>query len=77
MEYEPDNIKALCYSHHFHWWHKNPIEAHEWINEKYPERMKRLKLMAQTGAGSRDYKLLKVYLTAELKKYEHILSQSS
>ena len=31
--------------------------------------MKRLKLMAQSGAGSREYKLLKVYLKQKLKDY--------
>lgn len=44
------------------------MEAHEWINEKMPVTMQRLKLMAQTGAGSREYKLLKLYLHAELTK---------
>lgn len=32
------NIKALCYSCHFHWWHKDPIEASEWFEEKFPGR---------------------------------------
>lgn len=67
MEYEPLNIISLCYGCHLEWWHKNPIEATEWIKEKMPDVMQRLKLMAQSGAGSRDYKLLKVYLKQLLK----------
>lgn len=43
------------------------MEAHEWINEKMPVTMRTLKLMAQSGAGSRQYKLLKVYLNEVLK----------
>jgi len=70
LEFEPDNIKALCWNCHFNWWHKHPMDAHDWINELMPERMKRLKLMAQSGAGSREYKLLKVYLTQILKQYD-------
>lgn len=67
LEFDPENIIALCYRHHLHWWHKNPLEAHDWINETYPDRMKRLKLMTQSGAGTRNYKLLKVYLKNLLK----------
>lgn len=70
LEFEPENIIALCYRHHFHYWHSSPMEAHEWINKTMPDRMKQLKLMAQSGAGTRNYKLLRVYLKDLIKKYE-------
>lgn len=28
---------TLCYGCHIHWWHKEPLEAHEWLKEKYPD----------------------------------------
>lgn len=70
LEFDPDNIKALCFSCHLGWWHKNPIEAHEWLNLILPkERLARLKLRSQTtGDGSRDFKVLKLVLENEIKQ---------
>ena len=31
MRYDPDNIKLLCYYHHFRWWHVSIIDAAFWI----------------------------------------------
>lgn len=71
MEFEPDNIIALCYACHIHWWHKNPFEAKDWLEFAIdPERLKKLNLMRQTGAGTTDYKLLKIALNLELQNYE-------
>lgn len=43
--------------------------AHEWINELMPTVMHRLKLRSQTtGDGSRNYKVLKLILQAELNE---------
>lgn len=53
---DPENIKALCFSCHFLWWHKNPIEAHNWFKEKFPERYKSLR---------------KKSLTIQKKNWEH------
>jgi hypothetical protein len=50
-----------------HFWHKNPIMAHEWLEDVMPDRIKRLRLMSLSGAGSREYKLLKVALKKELE----------
>ena len=38
LEFHPINIKVLCYHDHMNWWHKNPLEAGEWFEEKFPER---------------------------------------
>lgn len=69
LEYDSENIKFLCWRCHFTWWHKHPLEAAEWIKTAIPkERYDRLKLRSQTsGDGSRDYKVLKLFLEQELK----------
>lgn len=71
LEFDPDNLKALCFACHLGWWHKNPIEAMEWLPTVIkPERLARLKLRAQSsGAGMQTYSLLKIMLQAELQKY--------
>jgi hypothetical protein len=37
------NAITLCFKCHFHWWHKNPFEAVEWFEEKYPGRYQELR----------------------------------
>lgn len=32
------NLKCLCYSCHFNWWHKHPIDASDWFKQKFPKR---------------------------------------
>lgn len=43
MSADEDNILTMCYYCHINWWHKNPLEASEWIKGKYPELVKKLK----------------------------------
>src|SRR3990167_2683787 len=38
MSAEPNNILCFCYHCHINWWHKSPLEATEWFNEKWPGR---------------------------------------
>lgn len=70
MEFDPDNLKLLCVGCHLYWWHKNPIEAWEWLQMKLPqERIKKLKLRANTVDKSTfDYNLHKLFLEQEIKK---------
>ena len=35
------NLKTLCMHCHLHWWHKNPLEASAWLQQKYPEQYKK------------------------------------
>lgn len=28
---------TFCYGCHIHWWHKQPLEAHDWLKENYPK----------------------------------------
>ncbi len=36
------NIKALCFHCHMNLWHKDPVLASKWFNEKFPWRYDRL-----------------------------------
>lgn len=45
LQFEPLNMKVLCYHCHINWWHKNPIEADEWIKQKFPDRVAILNVM--------------------------------
>lgn len=38
LQFEPLNMKALCYHCHLNWWHKHPIEAGRWFTDTFPER---------------------------------------
>lgn len=70
LEYDPDNLKFLCFGCHLGWWHKNPIEAHVWLQTVIPKkRLADLKLRAgYTGSVRMDYKLLKLFLENEIRK---------
>lgn len=41
-----ENAITLCYACHIHWWHKNPLEAAEWFESKWPGRWKALYAIA-------------------------------
>lgn len=71
MEFLSDNVKLLCHACHLYWWHRNPIEAHEWLQTVLsPDRLKRLKLASQTYLGPFDPKLSILGLEHELASYE-------
>lgn len=38
LRWDPLNMKVLCHHCHLSWWHKNPMDAAEWFESKYPER---------------------------------------
>jgi hypothetical protein len=48
LQFEPLNMIVLSYHNHINWWHKNPIEAAEWFERKFPERLAQLNIMKQT-----------------------------
>jgi hypothetical protein len=71
MEFLSDNVKLLCMPCHLYWWHRNPIEAHEWLQTAIPvDRQKKLKLAAQTYLGPFDPKLAILGLEQELASYK-------
>ena len=49
MQFDPDNVKALCLGCHLYWWHKHPIDAREWAEKTLGRgRLGRLKKKANT-----------------------------
>lgn len=38
LQFDPLNMKVLCYHDHINWWHKHPIEAGKWFTDTFPER---------------------------------------
>lgn len=36
FRWEPSNAIALCYACHIYKWHKSPLEAAEWLQQKHP-----------------------------------------
>lgn len=71
MRYDLDNVKALCYKCHIEWWHKEPMEAKDWLEQVLPKaRVDRLKFLSQLSTPSDyDYQLLKLYFTTKIKEY--------
>lgn len=46
MRFDALNILTLCVGCHIFWWHRSPIDAHLWLEEKYPGLYDRLKVIA-------------------------------
>lgn len=38
LQFEPLNMKVMCYNCHMNWWHKHPVEAGKWFTDTFPER---------------------------------------
>jgi hypothetical protein len=38
LRWDMNNVKLLCQRHHIYWWHREPMEAWQWFQEKYPIR---------------------------------------
>ena len=64
LQFDPLNMKVLCYHDHINWWHKHPVEAGKWFTDTFPERweylnklhVQRLKPMTATELQDRiDY----------------------
>lgn len=68
MKWMLPNIITLCYACHIHWWHKNPLEAAEWIKTVLPEdRLQQLKDL------SKNNNLPKPDLVQVKRAYEEII----
>lgn len=69
MAWMIDNVKTLCWPCHAFWWHKNPIEANEWIKKTLPKaRLDKLKKLSQQLLPRPD--LVKVK-----KEYEQLIEK--
>lgn len=47
VRWDSFNAIALCHRCHIYWWHKNPLEAVNWFNDKWPGRYEVLKKRSQ------------------------------
>lgn len=47
LQFDPLNLKALCYHCHLNWWHKNPLESGEWFRQTFPDRWEYLEKIKQ------------------------------
>ncbi|MAK51016.1 MAG: hypothetical protein CMG85_17515 [Marinobacter sp.] len=64
MQFNVDNVKALCLGCHLYWWHKHPIEAKEWAEKTLGKaRLNRLKKEANSiNKNKLDFKELETEL---------------
>lgn len=46
LRFELLNLLTMCTGCHIFWWHKNPIEAKQWLDAKYPMRFDQLQVLA-------------------------------
>ena len=60
MQFNVDNVKALCLGCHLYWWHKHPIEAKVWAEKTLGKaRLNRLKKEANSiNKNKLDFKQL-------------------
>ena len=61
MQFNLENVKALCVGCHLYWWHKHPIDAREWAEKTLGRALlTRLKKQANTiNKESWNYKDIK------------------
>jgi hypothetical protein len=38
LRHVPENLLSMCWSHHFFWAHKDPVEFTDWFRMTYPDR---------------------------------------
>ena len=73
MQFEVENVKALCVGCHLYWWHKHPLEAKEWAEKTLgKKRLNKLKKQANTiNKKLWDFKEIKQQLEKELQQYDN------
>lgn len=58
MQFDPLNMKVLCYHCHINWWHKHPVESGQWFRDTFPERWEYLeKRYAQAPVPKKEWEL--------------------
>ena len=79
MKYILDNVKTLCYYCHMEFWHKNPIEAYEWLQTAISkERLDHLRLCALVVDKTPfDFNAIKIILEMAKKKFTSRLSDAT
>lgn len=64
LRFDIQNLKCLCFHCHINWWHKHPLEAGRWFEEKFPDRYEYLqsqKLKMHTWTVPELLEMIQVY----------------
>lgn len=70
LKFDKNNLKILCHNCHFHWWHKNPLEAQAWFAEKFPDRYEYLMQRKEEHM-----KLTVIWLEEKIEEYKKLIEQ--
>ncbi len=75
LQFDPLNMKILCYGCHIQWWHLNPLEAEPWYKSTFPDRYSYLQERHLDNQGKGSLKIweleeLLAQLTLEYNEYE-------
>ena len=77
IQWEPWNVKALCWACHLMWWHKSPLEAARWLKQAHLDRYKKAERLykkankiGKTKKTIYDYEKLERRLLREIKKWK-------
>ena len=68
LRWYPDNALALCYYHHLHWAHKEPILFTEFVKRKLGKRRFEKLLLKKNTIEKIDIKLIIAWLKQEEKE---------
>jgi len=67
MQFDPRNIKVLCFHDHRHFWHNNPLEAGEWYRRTFPENWAYLEERAKVAPKLMTYQLQEMIIEYKAK----------
>jgi len=72
MQFNVENVKALCLACHLYWWHKSPIEAKDWAEKTLGRtRLNKLKKQANTiNKNKLNYEELKSELETKIGEFK-------
>ena len=72
IQWNPRNLKALCFYCHLMWWHKDATDAGEWYKKKYPKNLTYLNSIVKRKKDMKykhkDYEYNHKILTKEIPK---------
>lgn len=71
MRWMTQNLLLLCYQCHMEFWHKHPMEAKRWFEEKFPGRYEQLLIWTRQMPAI-DLKEIRISLEIELKQLKGI-----
>ena len=72
MQFNLENVKALCVGCHLYWWHKHPIDAREWA-EKTLGKALLMRLKKQANKINKEpwnYKDIKHEIEKKIMEFE-------